>query len=270
MAASGAPSGRPDPCDVAHVVSGESGAPPLVLSNSLGTTLAVWDSVAGALAERRRLIRYDHRGHGGSPIPPGPYHIRDLAGDVLALLDRLGIERASFCGLSIGGMVGLWLAAHAPDRIDRLIVLCSSPHMPPASAWAERAAAVRDAGSVEVIADSVLGGWLTPAYAGTHPEVAARLRSMLISMPADGYAWCCEAIEHMDLRDDLGAIRAPTLVIGGEADPATPPGNHGRIIAEGVSGARLELVPAAHLACVEQPGAIATLILDHLDHEAHT
>jgi 3-oxoadipate enol-lactonase len=256
------------PCTVHHVEEGERDAPPLVLSNSLGTALEVWAAQAPALARRFRLVRYDHRGHGRSPVPPGPYEIADLAGDVAALLDRLGVARASFCGLSIGGMVGLWLAAHAPERIERLVLVCSSPHMPPASAWAERAAAVRAAGSVEVVADAVVGRWFTPEYAEAHPDVHERLRAMLVTTPADGYAECCGAIERMDLRADLAAVRAPTLVIAGERDPAAPPAEHGRVIADGIRGARFELVSAAHLANVERPDAVTALITDHLEQEA--
>lgn len=251
-------------CEVAHDLQGADDAAALVLSNSLGTTRALWDPQARCLAQRFCLIRYDHRGHGASPVPTGPYAIADLAQDVVALLDRHGIERTSFCGISMGGMVGLWLAAHEPARLERLIVICSSPYMPPASAWAERAAAVRRADTVEVVADAVVARWLTPGYAKRHPDVRDRLRSMLASTPADGYASCCQAIERMDLRGDLGAIQAPTLVIGGELDPSAPPRDHARVIAEGIPGARLEMVPTAHLASVERPDMVTELMLDHL------
>src|SRR5436190_23904104 len=150
-------------CEVAHRVQGEPSDPPLVLANSLGTNMSMWNPQAPALAQRFRLVRYDHRGQGASPVPSGPYEIADLARDVIALLDRLELERVSFCGVSIGGMVGIWLAAHAPARIDRLVLCCTSAHMPPASRWLERAAAPRDAGTVEVIPDTAVGDWLTPA-----------------------------------------------------------------------------------------------------------
>ena len=251
--------------EVAHTELGPAGAAPLVLSSSLGTTYSMWDPQVGALSERFRLIRYDHRGHGGSPVPPGPYSIADLAGDVVALLDTLGIARTSFCGLSLGGMVGLWLAANAPDRIDRLIVVCSSAHMPPATAWAQRARTVRETGSTEAIADAVLERWLTPAHAAAHPGEVAALRQMLIATAAEGYASCCDAIREMDQRGRLAAIAAPTLVIAGEHDPAAPPAEHGRVIAAAVPGARFELVGAAHLANVELPDVIAGLIIDHLE-----
>lgn len=247
-----------------HEVDGPEDAPVVLMGGSLGTTLRMWDGQA-PLARRLRLVRHDHRGHGASPVPPGPYEIEDLARDVLALLDRLGLERASYCGLSIGGMVGMWLGAHAPERIDRLVVLCSSAHVPPASMWADRAAAVREAGTTEVIADTVVGRWLTPPYAAAHPRERERLRAMLVATPPDGYAACCGAIERMDLRADLGRIAAPTLVVSGADDPSIPP-EHQRAIAAAIPGARLEtLAPAAHLAAVERAEAVNELILDHLE-----
>ena len=198
-------------------------------------------------------------------MPPGPYEIADLGGDAIALLDRLGIERASYCGLSIGGMVGLWLGIHAPERIDRLVLSCTSAHMPPASAWAERAAAVRAAGTPEVVADTVVGRWLTPGFAAAHPQARARLRAMLCATDAEGYAACCGAIERMDLRPDLERIAAPTLVISGAEDAATPP-EHQRLIAQAITGARHEILsPAAHVAAVEQAAAVNDLILEHLE-----
>jgi 3-oxoadipate enol-lactonase len=254
-------------CELAYSEQGPPGAEPLVLSNSLGTTRAMWDPQARALSERFRLIRFDTRGHGASPEPPGPYLIEDLAGDVLALLDRLEIERASFCGLSIGGMIGMWLAANAPERIRRLVVVCSSPHMPPPEAWVQRAGAVRDAGSTEPIADAVVARWLTPGYAEAHPDTRRRLREMLVASPAEGYASCCDAIRRWDFRDQLQRISAPTLVIGGEFDLAAPPEQHAGLIAERVPGARLELVPAAHIASAELPDEVTKLIIDHLSKE---
>ena len=152
-----------------HESAGDERAPALVLGCSLGTAAAMWEPQVAALAEHLRVIRYDHRGHGASPVPPGPYEIEDLGRDVLALLDRLGIERASVGGVSLGGMVAMWLGANAPDRVERLVLCCTSAHLPPASAWAERAAAVREAGTTEVVADAVVARWLTPAFAAAHP-----------------------------------------------------------------------------------------------------
>jgi len=249
--------------DVHYEVTGPDDAPLLVLSNSLGSTPAMWDAQLPALAERRRVVRYDHRGHGGSPVPPGPYSLADLGADALALLDRLGAERVHWCGLSLGGMVGMWMAINAPERIDRLVLCCTSAKLGPPWMWVERAAIVRAEG-VEAIADAGIGRWLTPGFIAREPEAAAAVRAMLAATPAEGYAGCCAAIEHMDLMDQLGAIRAPTLVIAAAQDPATPP-EHGERIAAGIPGARFALVDdAAHLATVEQPAAMTELIAGHL------
>jgi 3-oxoadipate enol-lactonase len=247
-----------------------AGARAVLLGGSLGSTLEMWDPQVPALAERLRVVRFDVRGHGRSPVPAGPYELADLGRDVLALMDALAIDRAAYAGLSIGGMVGMWLAAHAPERIDRLALLCTSAHLPPASMWAERAATVRAAGSTGAIADAVVARWLTEPFARAHPELLAELRAMLAAQPPDGYAACCGAIERMDLRPDLGAIRAPVLVVAGADDRATPP-EHARVIAGAIPGARLEvLAPAAHLANVEQPEAVTRLLLDHLDLQEAT
>jgi 3-oxoadipate enol-lactonase len=246
-----------------HEVSGPADAPVLMLGGSLGTTLKMWDRQL-ALSESLRLVRFDHRGHGASPVPPGPYEIADLGRDVLALMDSLAIARASYGGLSIGGMVGMWLGANAPERVDRLILICTSAHMPPPSFWQERAAAVLEAGSPEPIADGVVERWLTPDFAAEYPQVRAELRAMLATTDAAGYAACCGAIERMDLRDDLSRIAAPTIVISGSHDPATPP-EHQHLIAQAIPGARHETVgPAAHLAAVQQPEAVNRLIGEHL------
>ena len=244
-------------------ITGPADAPVLVLGSSLGTSLEMWDGQL-ALAERFRLVRHDHRGHGRSPVPPGPYDIEDLARDVLVLMDRLGIERASLGGVSLGGMVAIWLGANAPDRVDRLVLCCTSAHMPPASAWAERAAKVRDAGTTAVVAEAVVERWLTPGFAAAHPETQAWLRSMLLATDPEGYAACCGAIERMDLRDALPAIAAPTLIVSAADDQATPPG-HQRLLAEAIPSARLETVaPAAHIASVERADEVTDLMLGHI------
>jgi 3-oxoadipate enol-lactonase len=164
-------------------------------------------------------------------------------------------------------MVGLWLAAHAPERVERLAVLCTSAYMPPAEYWAQRASAVRAAGSLEPIADAVVARWLTAGFAEAHPETLRWLREMLVSVDAEGYAGCCEAIEHMDLRVDLRSIACPTLVIAGTYDAATPREGHASVIAQEIAGARLEEVPAAHLANVEQPGMVSQLLVEHFSQE---
>jgi 3-oxoadipate enol-lactonase len=249
--------------DLHHVTAGREAAPAVVLSNSLGTTMRMWDPQAAALARTHRVVRYDMRGHGRSPVPLPPYTLADLGGDLIGLLDRCGLERASLCGVSLGGMVSMWVAAHAPERVGRLVLCSTSALLGPPEAWAERAVLVRREGT-GAVADTVVARWFTPAFAEARPGVVAAIRADLAETPAEGYAACCEVVGAMDLRADLAAIRAPTLVIGAHDDPSTPP-EHARAIAAGIPGARLvELPQGAHLVNVETPEVVTRLILGHL------
>jgi 3-oxoadipate enol-lactonase len=246
-----------------HVIEGPEDAPVLIMGSSLGTDAGMWDGqreLAGAF----RVVRYEHRGHGGSAVPAPPYEIADLARDVLELMDALGVERAHHCGFSIGGMIAMWLGANAPERVDRIVLACTSAQLGPASTWQERAAAVLAAGTTEPVADAVVDRWLTPPFAREHPEVRARLRGMLLGCDPAGYAACCGAIERMDLRGELPRIAAPALVISGSDDPATP-AEHQALIAGAIPGARHEVVaPAAHIAAAERPAEVTELIREHL------
>ncbi|MFE6649348.1 3-oxoadipate enol-lactonase [Nocardioides sp. NPDC057772] len=249
--------------DVHHVVTGRAEGPVVVLSNSLGSTHAMWDGNLADLERRFRVVRYDTRGHGASPVPPGPYSIDDLADDVVALLDRLGVERAHFLGLSLGGMTGMRLAARNPERVDRLVLLCTGAHLAPSSAWRDRAATVRADGT-HAVAEAVVARWFTPRFLQTNPDVKASCEAMVAGTPAEGYAGCCEVIADMDLRPDLPAITAPTLAIAGADDPATPP-PHLEEIAEAVEDGRLLVVPdSAHLANAQQPQVITRAVIEHL------
>lgn len=255
------------PVDVAaRLEVGEAtppGAPVVLLSNSLGTTRAMWDRTVPALLPHFRVLRYDTRGHGASPVPPGPYTIDDLVDDVVALLDRLGLDRVHVVGLSLGGMTGMRLAARHPVRVNRLALLCTGAFLEPRRGWHERAATVRAHG-MAAVADAVVARWYTPTLHERDPARIAGARAMLCSTPAEGYAGCCEVIGEMDLRSDLPSIAAPTLAIAGEQDPATPP-EHLRAIAAAVPRARLAVVPeAAHLANDEQPDAVNALLVEHL------
>lgn len=239
-------------------------APPLVLLNSIGTTSEMWTPLLTPLAEQFRVVRIDHRGHGASPAaePGSPCRIEDLGRDVLAVLDRLGLDSVFLAGLSIGAMTSMWLAAHHPARVRRLALLCTSAHLPPEQGWLDRAATVRAEG-MAAIADAAVDRWITPGLASRDAELVATLRAMLTSVDAESYAQCCEAIASMDLRPELPRIAAPTLVLGGVEDRATPQ-PHSAVIAAGIVGARLDtLSPAAHLATVEQPAAIARALLAH-------
>ncbi|WP_030486956.1 3-oxoadipate enol-lactonase [Micromonospora chokoriensis] len=248
------------------VVDGPATAPVLLLGSSLGTAAAMWEPQVPALAERFRVIRYDHLGHGRSAVPPGPYTLDLLGRELLRTLDDLDVPWVHYAGLSLGGMVGMWLAAHAPDRVRRLALLCTSASLGPPEQWRERAATVL-ADGLPAIADAVVARWFTPAFAAARPEVVATYRAMLTATSSAGYAACCAAIAAMDLRPDLGRIAAPTLVIAGSDDPATPVAHAHRIV-ERIPGARLVVLDAAaHLANVERPEQVRRLLLEHFDEE---
>ena len=251
------------PVDVPFRLDGPADAPVLVLSNSIGSTSAMWDPQVPALSERFRVVRYETRGHAGAPLPEGPYSIADLGGDVVALLDRLGVERAHFAGLSLGGMTGMWLGVNAPERIGRLTLMCTSAMLARDVDWPARAALVREQGT-GAIAQATLERWFTAGFIASHPDVAGRWRATISDTPAEGYAGCAEAIASMDLEDDIALVTAPTLVIAGRQDPATPP-PHGELIASRIPGARFEIVDAAHLANYERPRDVTRLVLSHLE-----
>ena len=247
-----------------HTIVGPPDAPVLLLGGSLGTNLSMWEPQLAALGRTHRVIAFDQRGHGGSPVPPTPYAMADLGADVVALLDHLGIRRASYAGLSIGGMAGIWLGANAADRLERLVLMCTSAYAPPASQWLERASLVRAAGTTETIADAVVERWFTPGWSAAHADAIAAHRAMIVATDPEGYAGCCEAIADLDLRDALPHVSVPTLVIGALEDLALPP-EHQRLIADAVPEARLELIEdAAHIASAQQPDTINRLIEEHL------
>ncbi|MEO6795400.1 MAG: 3-oxoadipate enol-lactonase [Candidatus Dormibacter sp.] len=249
----------PPPVDLNAEIEGPPDAPVLVLSHALGLSMGMWDAVRPHLSSLR-VLRYDDRGHGASPVPPGPYAISDLGQDLIRLLDRLGMERVSFCGLSLGGMVGQWLGAHAPDRLHQLLLCCTAPRMMHPEDYAARAVLVRREGMAP-IAETVLSRWFTPAFLAGAPEPVESIRGALLATPVEGYAATCEALAAMDLRDDLPRIAVPTLVVAGENDQATPP-EQSREMSGRIPHAQLVVIPGApHLASVEQPEAVAEQIL---------
>jgi 3-oxoadipate enol-lactonase len=248
---------------VSYTVDGAGDAPVVVLSNSLGATRGMWDPQVPALAERYRVVTYDTRGHGDSPAPQGPYTLDDLVDDLVALLDEVGAERAHVAGLSLGGMTAMRLAAREPARVDRLALLCTSAKADP-QGFLDRAAAARSGGTAP-LAPVVVSRWLTPPHAAEHPDLVARLEAMIATADDEGYAACCEVVAHLDLREDLGRITAPTLVISGREDPALPP-EHQRLIADGIAGAELVTVsPGAHLANLERTLEVTGALLGHFD-----
>jgi 3-oxoadipate enol-lactonase len=246
-----------------HRVDGAAGAPVVVLAGSLGTTLELWDEQAAVLATTHRVVRYDHPGHGGSPLPAPPYRVETFARGLLDLLDELAIERFSLCGLSLGGAVAMQVAVLAPERVDLLVLACTSARFGSPGGWLERAKTVRAAG-VEAIVDVVFARWFTPPFRAEHAQFCGRFRAMLLATPADGYAACCDAIATWDFRADLSRVDAPTLVLAGADDPSVPVAEV-RALVDGISGARLVVLEgAAHLANVEQAESFTAALREHL------
>jgi 3-oxoadipate enol-lactonase/4-carboxymuconolactone decarboxylase len=247
---------------IAYRVEGPERAPALLLSNSLGTTMAMWDDLVPALTQRFRVVRYDHRGHGGSGATPGPYHLGLLADDALAVLDHLGLERASVCGLSIGGAVAAWLGIHHPERVESLVICCAAARFATPESWTERAALVRRDGPLALL-DTLMGRWFTEGFPG-RAAARSRVQAMLATVDAEGYAGCCEALAELDLSADLPRVTAPTLVVGGALDPAVSPPALLEL-ATGIGSSSLVLLAdAAHLAAIEQPARSSEAVVAHL------
>jgi 3-oxoadipate enol-lactonase len=239
-----------DGCQIRYRLDGPPDGPVLLLSNSLGTSLDMWSPQIQAFAESFHVLRYDSRGHGASDAPPGPYTMERLGRDALALLDALGVSRASVCGVSLGGMVGMWLGAHAPERIARLVLSNTAAIQGSPQLWNDRIGAVR-AGGMAAIVDATLERWFTPAFRLAQPDTIASIRAMVLATPPEGYANCCAAIRDMDQRSSLPGISAPTLVVVGARDSGTTPAQ-GEAIAAAIPGAQLHTLDAAHLSNIEQ------------------
>ncbi len=228
-----------------YQLEGRDGAPWLVLSNSLGTTFEMWAPQMPALLENFRVVRYDTRGHGKSSVPAGPYSIAQLGNDVVALLDHLGIARAHFCGLSMGGMTGIWLGIHQPQRIDRLVLCNTTAQIGTADSWNARIEKVKQEG-VGAVVPTVLDRWFTSDFQRAAPGQVNIVRDMLLRTSPVGYVANCAAVRDMDERGGLGRITARTLVIAGKFDTSTPPGD-GKFIADNIPGARFVELDTAHL-----------------------
>ena len=239
-------------------VDGPADAPALLLSNSLSSDLSMWDEQLPRWSRRWRVVRYDTRGHGASTAAPGPYAMAQLAGDALAVLDHLGIGKAHFCGLSMGGMVGMWLLSHAGERIDRAVLANTAAHMGPLALWEGRIALAR-AGGMEATVEPTLQRWFPAAFHERAPTAIDRMRAMIRRTSLEGYAGCCAAIHDMDQRATLGAVHRPTLVLIGSNDPATTP-QAGRLIEQSIPGAIAVELEAAHISNVEQPEAFGAAV----------
>ena len=251
-----------DGCPLNVEIEGPADAPVLMLSNSLGTDLRMWDGQVKPFTARFRLIRYDRRGHGRSAVPPGPYTIERLGRDVLGILYHLGIERIDWCGLSMGGMVGQWLGANAPGRIRRLVLANTSCHYSVKDPWNERIAAVA-AGGLAPLADAMMGRWFSPGFIEAEPGTIAHMKDMMLATPAAGYIANCEAVRDMDHRDILAGIAAPTLIVAGRHDVATPVAAAAYIRAR-IPGAALTVLDAGHISNIEQASDFTAEVMGFL------
>jgi 3-oxoadipate enol-lactonase len=251
-----------DDCPIHVEVEGREGAPALMLSNSLGTNLSMWNDQAAEFAKHFRLVRYDRRGHGQSGVPQGPYSMERLGRDVLSILNALGIRKTNWCGLSMGGMVGQWLGANAPDRIERLVLSNTTSYYADKTPWHDRIKFVQEKG-LEGLVDTNMQRWFTEKFRSRAPEPLKRMKEMFIATKVPGYIGCCEAIAGMDFRASNLRITAPTLVIVGNKDAATPP-SAGATIAAQIKGAKLASFEAAHISNVEQPQVYTKTVLDFL------
>lgn len=248
-----------EPIGLAFEVGGDQRGESLFLSSSLGTTRRMWNSLIGQLGERFRVIRYDHRGHGGSPTPPGPYSLADLGKDLLALADFLSVERFHLAGVSLGGMVGMWVGAHAPERVEALTLIATFSNVASPALWRERAVMAESEGLAE-IAEGSMQRWFTKEFRSANPQLVASFQKELEDMNPLGYSACCRAIADMELEAALARIQCPTLLIAGDSDVSATPDVMESLTGR-ISGARLETIPGAHLLPIEQPSLVARLMV---------
>ena len=256
-----------DSVRIRYELTGDPGFPVLVMSHSLGADLSMWEPQLPALSPHLRLLRYDTRGHGQSSIPDGPYTVADLGGDVLGLLDVLDISKASFCGLSLGGVVGQWLGIHAPDRIEKLILADTAAKIGTAETWNPRIETVQREG-LESVIPGTLERWFTAPFRAAQPEIVARIGAILHATGAQGYAACCAAIRDADFRggfpqSDIRKIKALTLVIAGRQDPVTTTAD-GKFLASAIAGSAYVELAAAHLSNIEAADAFTAALRNFL------
>lgn len=243
-------------------LEGATDRPVLLLLHALGSDLNLWDRTLPLLTRELRVLRMDLRGHGASDAPPGDYSLQLLAADALAVMDAADVPRAAVCGLSLGGMIAMSLALHAPQRVGSLICACTSPKMD-AKLWTERIATIRSQG-IAAVAEAAMQRFFSAEFAAAHPDIIGTFRTALLATQSEGYAGCAAAIRDMDLVPQLAKIRAPTLVISGQRDVSTPLQGHGERLLAGIGGARLRELPAAHFAAVEAPESFARAVGDFL------
>ena len=249
-------------CQLNAQLEGPERAPVLMLCNSLGTDLHMWDDQVKAITERFRLVRYDRRGHGKSGVPKGPYSMERFGRDVLAVLDALKIKKTNWCGLSMGGMVGQWLGANAPDRVEKLVLSNTNFNYADKAPWADRIKFVQEKGLAALV-DPNMERWFTEGFRKSHPQVIARMKEIFLATNPVGYIASCEAIRDMNFTASNPRITAPTLVIVGKQDPATPPAA-GEAIAKQIKGAKVAALDAAHISNMEQPKLYTETVLNFL------
>lgn len=251
-----------DGCRLYTTAVGEPTRTPIILLNSLGTETRLWDAQVGPFSQTWHLWRYDTRGHGLSDAPPGEYTIERLGRDVLKIMDDADIGRAHLCGISIGGLTALWLAAHAPDRVDRLVLANTAARIGNVALWDERISSVRTQGLASLV-DGAMGRWFTAGFREREPETVQQIRETFVKMNTNGYIGCCAALRDADLRSEASCTEAPTLVISGAHDVATPPSD-GRWLAEQISTAEYVELDAAHLSNVERATEFNHAVMEFL------
>jgi len=256
------PSTEPRGVGLRYAESGNPRGAVLVLANSLGSNMHMWDKVLPAFQSKYRVVRFDMRGHGESAVAPEPFTIEQLGRDVLLLLDELETDRANICGLSLGGLVALWLGIHAPGRVDRLIFANTAARIGSREMWEQRIAMVRRSGMFP-LAVAMLERWFTAAYRASHPQEMERIRQMITATDPAGYAACCAVLRDADLRADIGEVKAASLVIAGTHDPATPPGD-GRALHAGIRNSTYVELDSSHLSAWERSDEFAGAVLQHL------
>lgn len=253
----------------AWAVDGPDGAPPLVLLHSLGSDRSMWRPQVDALAGPYRVVRVETRGHGAAPSPPGPYTLDELGRDVLDTLDALGLGTVHLCGLSLGGLMALWVAVHHPDRLRSLTVANTAARVGTADGWKQRIDAVQTHG-LKRIRDDVLSRFFAPDFQRDHPAAFAEAQQAFVAADEAGYAACCSALADADLSSKVGAIATPTLVVGGALDVATPPGD-AHALHEAIAGSQLVVLDgAAHLSNLDRPDAFTQAVRQHLDTAERT
>jgi 3-oxoadipate enol-lactonase len=252
-----------DSIELNYRIDGDEGLPWLVLSNGLGLDLTMWNPQIPALSHRFRVLRYDTRGHGASSTPAEPFAIEQLGRDVLILLDRLDVARTHFCGFSMGGIIGMWLGIHAPQRLNRLVLAHTAARIGPTSMWHERIDTVNAKG-MQAISDAAMRRWFTAGFIASQPAIVNALKASMEHTSAEGYVRCCAAIRDADFQDSIDRISTQTLILGGAQDVATTPAD-ARFLAQRIAGSFAMEIDSAHLSNVEKPQEFSEALLSFLD-----